>query len=442
MQHIVTLLIAILIFGLIIGIHEFGHFIVAKLNHIQVNQFAIGMGPKILHFQKGDTEYSLRLFPIGGFCAMEGEDQSSDNPNAFEKKAVWRRMTVVLAGAFMNLVLGFLLIAILISTAAKVPSTTIAKFASDTNAAGETVTAAESERSGLQVGDKIVAIDGSHIFSTTDLIYKLQTTDKASYDVTVKRNGAKLTIENVTFHNDKTDGLLDFAVQGKAKNPVTVISYAAKDTVATAKLIWMSLIELVTGKYSLQDLSGPVGTVSVIEQAASTGETILERVQSVMNLTIFITVNVGVFNLLPIPGLDGSRFVFLLVEAIRRKPIAKNREAMVHLIGMAVLFLFMKSLSLRSSSITFPQSCFTPCLHTNWHLPSRSVIVLAVLTVSPLTINVSITDFLSKSLTSQTISPAQASSVDNLIIRTHAEAEIPNILLLLKFSISTFWYAM
>ena len=108
----------------------------------------------------------------------------------------------------------------------------------------------------------------------------------------------------------------------------------------------------------------------------------------------------------------------------------------------AVLFLFMKSLSLRSSSITFPQSCFTPCLHTNWHLPSSSVIVLAVLTVSPLTINVSITDFLSKSLTSQTISPAQASSVDNLIIRTHAEAEIPNILLLLKFSISTFWYAM
>ena len=162
MQHIVTLLIAILIFGLIIGIHEFGHFIVAKLNHIQVNQFAIGMGPKILHFQKGDTEYSLRLFPIGGFCAMEGEDQSSDNPNAFEKKAVWRRMTVVLAGAFMNLVLGFLLIAILISTAAKVPSTTIAKFASDTNAAGETVTArkvnAPAFRSAIKLSPLTAAI--------------------------------------------------------------------------------------------------------------------------------------------------------------------------------------------------------------------------------------------------------------------------------------------
>lgn len=341
MQHIVTLLIAILIFGLIIGIHEFGHFIVAKLNHIQVNEFAIGMGPKLLHFRKGETTYSLRLFPIGGFCSMEGEDQSSENPNAFEKKAVWRRMLVVLAGAFMNLVLGFVLIAVLLCTSTKIPSTVIARFAETTNSAGETVTAAESERSGLQVGDKIVAIDGSHILSATDLIYKLQTTETDSYDVTVKRDGARVVVENVKFHNDNTDGLLDFAVEGKSKNPVNVVTYAAKDTAATAKLIWMSLVELVSGKYSLQDLSGPVGTVSVIEQAASSGKNLLERVQSVMNLTIFITVNVGVFNLLPIPGLDGSRFVFLLVEAIRRKPVPKNREAMVHLIGMAALFLLM-----------------------------------------------------------------------------------------------------
>ena len=341
MQHIVTLLIAILIFGLIIGIHEFGHFIVAKLNHIQVNEFAIGMGPKLLHFRKGETTYSLRLFPIGGFCSMEGEDQSSENPNAFEKKAVWRRMLVVLAGAFMNLVLGFVLIAVLLCTSTKIPSTVIARFAETTNSAGETVTASESERSGLRVGDKIIAIDGSHILSATDLIYKLQTTETDSYDVTVKREGARVVVENVKFHKDKTDGLLDFAVEGKSKNPVNVVTYAAKDTAATAKLIWMSLVELISGKYSLQDLSGPVGTVSVIEQAASSGENLLERVQSVMNLTIFITVNVGVFNLLPIPGLDGSRFVFLLIEAIRRKPVPKNREAMVHLIGMAALFLLM-----------------------------------------------------------------------------------------------------
>ena len=342
-----NIIIAVLLLGFLVAVHEFGHFIVAKISGMYVTTFSIGMGPKIASFQKGETEYSLRLFPIGGFCAMEGEDQSSDNPNAFEKKAVWRRMTVVLAGAFMNLVLGFLLIAILLCTAQKVPSLTIAKFAETTNSAGNTVTASESERSGLQIGDKIVAIDGSHIFSTTDLIYKLQTTDTDTYDITVKRDGSRVTIENVTFHNDSTGGLLDFSVEGKSKNPVNVITYAAKDTVATAKLIWMSLIELVSGKYSLQDLSGPVGTVSVIEQAASTGENLLERVQSVINLTIFITVNVGVFNLLPIPGLDGSRFVFLLIEAIRRKPISKNREYHFCAQGISHCFLF-----------PFPELCF------------------------------------------------------------------------------------
>lgn len=223
----------------------------------------------------------------------------------------------------------------------KVPTTQIAQFAEKTNVTGETVTAAESERCGLQIGDTIVAVDGNHIFSTTDLMYKLQTTVTNSFDITVKRNGERIVIQNVTFHNDNNDSLLDFAVMGKSKNPVSIVSYAAKDTIATAKIIWMTLGELVTGKYGLQDLSGPVGTVSVIEQAASTGENFKERLESVINLTIFITINVGVFNLLPIPGLDGSRFIFLLVEGIRRKPIKKEREAMVHLIGMAVLFLFM-----------------------------------------------------------------------------------------------------
>lgn len=342
MQHVITILIAFLIFELIIAIHEFGHFIVAKLHKIRVNQFAIGMGPRILHFQKGETEYSLRLFPIGGFCSMEGEDEASDCPNSFKKKAVWRRMTVVLAGAFMNVVLGFMLTVVMTCMSEKVPTTEIAKFAETTDSAtGETISASESERSGLQIGDRILAIDGSHIFSATDLAYKLQMTVSETHTVTVKRDVERLTIENVTFHNDNTDGLLDFSVLGKAKNPITVVSYAVCDMVTTAKLIWMSLVELVTGEYGLQDLSGPVGTVSVIEQAASAGETMLERLQSVMSLTIFITINVGVFNLLPIPGLDGSRFVFLLIEGIRHKPIAKEREAMVHLIGMVALFLLM-----------------------------------------------------------------------------------------------------
>ncbi len=342
MQHIWSILIALLIFELIIVIHEFGHFIVAKMHGIRVNQFAVGMGPKLLHFRRGETEYSLRLLPIGGFCAMEGEDDDSSDPKAFGSKSVWRRMTVVLAGALMNLVLGYVLVMVLLCMGDQIASTTIAQFAqTEDTVSGEMVTAAESQRCGLKIGDKIVAVDGSHIFAATDLVYKLRTSNTDTFTVTVKRGEEKVILENVTFHNDQTGGLLDFAVEGKTKTPWNVAYYGVKNTTATAKLIWMSLIELVTGKYGIQDLSGPVGTISVIEEAASTGENMMERVESLMNLTIFITVNVGVFNLLPIPALDGSRFVFLAIEAIRRKPLPKEREAAVHLIGMAALFLLM-----------------------------------------------------------------------------------------------------
>ena len=164
MQHIVTILIAILIFCIIVVIHEFGHFIAAKLNRIQVNQFAVGMGPKLLHFKKGRQNTLSAFFLLADFVPWRAKISPATIRTHLKKKPVWRRMTVILAGPFMNLVLGFLLIVILLCTAQKVPSLTIARFAETTNAAGETVTAAESERSGLQVGDKIVAIDGSHIF--------------------------------------------------------------------------------------------------------------------------------------------------------------------------------------------------------------------------------------------------------------------------------------
>lgn len=344
MQHIWSILIALLIFELIIVIHEFGHFIVAKLHGIRVNQFAIGMGPKLLHIKRGETEYSLRLFPVGGFCQMEGEEDSSADPRSYSAKSVWRRMTVILAGAFMNLVLGFVLLVTLLGMGDKIPTTTIAEFAQkEDSVSGEMLTAAESQRTGLQVGDKIIAMDGSHIFSATDLVYKLRTTETDSFSVTVRRDGKKVVLENVSFHNDNTDGLLDFAVVGKSKNPVNLLVYGLKDTAATAKLIWMSMVELITGKYGIQDLSGPIGTISVIEEAATANadSSIKERIETICNLTAFITINVGVFNLLPIPALDGSKFIFLLIEAIRKKPISKEREAIVHLIGMALLFLLM-----------------------------------------------------------------------------------------------------
>lgn len=353
-MSLLTILIAILVFGLIIAIHEFGHFIVAKLNGVKVNEFAIGMGPKLIKFQKGETLYSLRIFPIGGFCAMEGEDTSSDNPRAFEKKKIWQRMTVVVAGAFMNIILGFVLLIITTSMATLVPTKCISQFDkvscldygyniknwSIMSMQGN-ISVSSSDESGLMEGDEILSVNGSNILTITDLSYKLQTTDNNDFTLVVRRNGEKITLENVKFENKISGGRMDFKVVGEEKNFFNVLEFSFKDTISTGKLVWMSLSDLITGKYGFHDLSGPIGTISVISEAAALGSNFVERLGSLLSLTVFITINVGIFNLLPIPGLDGSRLLFLIIEAVRRKPIKKEREAMVHLIGMAALFLFM-----------------------------------------------------------------------------------------------------
>ncbi len=336
------IIIAILIFGLIIAIHEFGHFAVAKSCGIKVNKFAIGMGPRIVKFQKGETEYSLRFFPIGGFCAMEGEDDSSDDKRAFNNKAVWQRMLVVVAGAFMNVLLGFVLIIILTSMGGKIPSMQIAGFHGVKNESGQTTQyQSSSYECGLREGDVIYSVNGLRMFTDSDLVYELSSSKENSFDLVVNRNGQKLEFNNVKFEDTKTKGMIDFYLKGLNKSPLNVVSYSAKDTVSIIRLTWLSLSDLITGQYSVNDLSGPVGIVSTIGQAASVGINIKEKVMSLMNLTIFITINVGICNLLPIPALDGGRFMFLLVEAVRRKPVKPEHEGYVHVAGMFLLFAFM-----------------------------------------------------------------------------------------------------
>jgi len=333
----VTILVAMLVFGVIIALHEFGHFAVAKLCGIKVNQFAIGMGPVIFKKQKGETEYSLRLFPIGGFCAMEGEDSGSHDPRAFNNKAVWQRMLVVLAGPIMNLILGFFLILFTTLLYGDVITLQIADFTKDE--AGQSTSS--SEASGLQIGDEILYMDGMRIFTDTDLSYKLQNTESDTMTLVVRRDGEKITLDNVKFYNTATQGRQDFYVHAEKLTVFNLISYSFFDTISTARLIWISLRDLVTGKYGFHDLSGPVGIIGTIGEAASYGETFKQHLTSVLSLSSFISVNVGIFNLLPIPALDGARFAFLLVEAIRRKPISPEREGMVHFVGMALLFLVM-----------------------------------------------------------------------------------------------------
>ncbi|MDO5560517.1 MAG: RIP metalloprotease RseP [Oscillospiraceae bacterium] len=353
-NSLINILIALVVFGLLVAIHELGHFTVAKLSGIRVNKFAIGMGPRIIKFTKGETEYSLRLLPIGGFCSMEGEDSESDDERAFLKKPVGSRIAVVAAGAIMNIILGFIIAVIITCMMEKIPTTTVAKFDEG----------AMSEQCGLQAGDEILKMNGTTIFTSQDIMYELNQTKDGIFDVVVRRDGKKTDLGQITFYdqyyyyvdkeNNKyvtfetpeeytgdeelqvAEDRFDFYVTSiKSKNAANVLSYSAKYTVTLARLIWKSLIDLVTGQYGLNDLSGPVGIVSAIGEVRSYG------LESLLQLVALISINLGIFNLLPLPALDGGRLVFLIIEAIRRKPVPPDKEGMVHFVGMALLMLLM-----------------------------------------------------------------------------------------------------
>ena len=333
-----SIIIAILIFGLIIAIHELGHFFVAKACNVKVNEFSIGMGPAILKSKKSETQYSWRLFPIGGFCAMEGEDESSDDSRALNKKPVWQRILICVAGAVMNIILGFILVLIMVSTSNNLVTTTVRGFTQN----------ASSQETGLKVNDKIVKVNGLSILTVNDLSYSFMTDKDGIFDMVVIRDGKKVKLSGVALSKEKIENgkdkiLLDFTLYRDNKNVGTVLTHSFKTTVSTAKTIWISLGDLVKGKYSLNDMSGPVGIVSVIGDSMkpSNSSNFAEMMQNILYLAAFITINVGIFNLLPLPALDGGRIVFLIIEAIRGKPVKPEHEGIVHFIGIALLMILM-----------------------------------------------------------------------------------------------------
>lgn len=329
------IIIAIIVFGVIIAIHEFGHFTVAKLCNIKVNEFAIGMGPALLKRRKGETLYALRAIPIGGYVKMEGEDESSDDDRAFNKKPVYQRMLVVVAGAVMNLLLGFIIILIATMMSKGISSTVVANF--DENAT--------SHKSGLQVNDKILKINGRRIFVDADIVFELLNDEDGVTQMLVERSGEKVHLNDVKFDIEKNeDGTqsinFDFMVYGHEKTFTNIIKFTANKTASTARIIWITLTDLIKGKYGINDLSGPIGVVDAIGQASAMG------LVELLALASFITINVGIFNLLPIPALDGGRLVFLAIEGIRRKPIKPEYEGYVHFIGLALLLLLMLVVSI------------------------------------------------------------------------------------------------
>ena len=335
MNTVWTVLIGIFLFGLMIFIHEFGHFFTAKLFGIQVNQFAIGMGPRLLHFQRGETEYALRLLPIGGFCAMEGEDEESDNERAFNRQKVWKRIIVVAAGAVMNIFLGLVLMFVI---EVQEPESFLSTRILGT---GDAVLVQEGS---FEKGDELYSINGYRIFCDYDISYALARYEGEPVDFVIKRNGEKITISDVTVDYSAVgegENAYAFLVESIPKNLGTTIAQSAKELVAISRMAYSSLFDLITGKYGLNDMSGPVGTVEVIGEVASSGENFVESLNNVLWITALITVNIGLFNLLPIPALDGGRLFFLIIEAIRRKPIPPKYEGMVHTIGLVLLMVLM-----------------------------------------------------------------------------------------------------
>ena len=365
MMQIGRLLAALVIFGVIVMIHELGHFLAAKAMGVQVNEFAIGFGPKLFQFGKKETKYSIRLFPLGGFCAMEGEDAAGggevsleeqktaeDNPRSFLNKPVWRRIVITVAGVVMNLVLGFAVLLVYTGVCTR-PLDDGNVYYSDTQIA-VLPEDSPSYQSGLRPGDRLLKIDGQRLFSSFDIQFLLQSSDDGVFEMTVQRteNGISdvLTLPAVKFERTYSEEtgrytlIYDFKVLGIPQTVGSTIREAARLECSMAVAVWRTLKGVFTGQYGLNDLSGPVGTVDaigdVVENAVQQ-EYWQDGLGNVLSLVALLTVNVGIFNLLPVPALDGGRLLFLAIEGITRRRVPPKYEGLVHAVGLILLLLLI-----------------------------------------------------------------------------------------------------
>lgn len=327
-----TILVAILFFGVIVMVHELGHFTFAKIFKVKVNEFSMGMGPKIISRQKGETKYSWRLLPIGGYVSMEGEDEESEDERAFNKKPCWQRIVIVVAGALVNILLGLILVAITLGISDNLSGTNyIHSFRVDTQQV--------AEYNGLKSKDKVLKVDGRRVLYYTDVMYLLSRTDGKA-DFVVERGGEKLELNDVEIHESQ------IVILGVDKSLGTMFADTFKQSASICRMVWLSLFDMITGKYSINDVSGPVGVVDFVSDAAQESVKTSDYT-GLLTMMSLITINIGIFNLLPIPALDGGRLLFLFIELIRRKPINQKYEAWIHGAGMVLLLLFMVAITFK-----------------------------------------------------------------------------------------------
>lgn len=319
-----TVIYAVLIFCLLIFVHEFGHFAAAKAVGVRVNKFALGMGPALLHFQGGETEYSLRLLPIGGYCQMEGEDDDSDDPRAFHTKAAWQKAIVVVAGAAMNLLTCIIIITCMLAAMGGVGTTGIGSISPDSPAA----------TAGLQPGDKIVDVNNKPVNSWKEITQIIVADQSTTVHFTVKRDGEILKVDSGVAQASDGHKIVGIS-SALSKNPLLLLKSAAVSTVDMAGQMFSYLGQLVTGHGSMNDLVGPVGIVSLINDEAKQG------LLAIANLTALLSLNLAIVNMLPLPALDGGRLLFLIIRKCTGKAITDETEGKIHLVGMMLLFGFM-----------------------------------------------------------------------------------------------------
>ena len=333
MGTFITVLSAILVFGFLIFIHEFGHYIFARIFRVTITEFSIGMGPKLVWYESKKTgiKYALSAIPIGGYVAMVGENEESDDPNAFDKKPAWQRLIITVAGASVNIIAGFLAI-IIFTSMVNIGDTTVADFPESEFEV--------STKGVLEPGDVITHIDGRRVRIADELSYEIMRRGYEPIDVTVIRDGKQFVIKDVVFptaeEQGQTFGIMDFRVFATKKTVGKVLTYATSKSVLIVRMCWESLYDLVTGRYTIAAVSGPVGISEAIGTAATAGD----GGESLLYITALISINLGVMNLLPLPALDGGRLVCILIELIAGRPIPRKTENMIHAIGLAVLLTF------------------------------------------------------------------------------------------------------
>ncbi len=336
---LVSVLIFFIIFGVLVTSHEFGHFIVAKSGGIRVKEFFVGMGPTIWKKQKGETLYSIKLLPIGGACVFDGMDPIAEEKEGYDERSflnapVWRRIATLFAGPFANFIIAYILAVILVSFS-------IWSFPVINNVAEDSA----AVEAGMQVGDKFISIDGEKVYMASEVTLISQFAEGSPMEVVYERDGQQHTTTIVPKYSEEDKRYymgIYLGEYGRIEGP-SALKYAWYEVRYNFKATYRSLALLVKGKISKDDVSGPVGMVKIVDDTYEEVKPygLSAVILTMLSLTVLLSVNLGVMNLLPLPALDGGRLVFQFIEVIFGKPVPPEKEGFVHMIGMIALLGFM-----------------------------------------------------------------------------------------------------